>query len=118
MMENPEEKTMKEVRMEIKFNKSRKPLLLEERLNFLRSLPIMVYIEKDNQLLVNFEDNFVDIYPEKDVASFANFKAVKEIKDCNICLERDFPGTVYNKKIKGATFYFHTKSLGYLESSI
>ncbi|MCX6750496.1 MAG: hypothetical protein NTZ83_03490 [Candidatus Pacearchaeota archaeon] len=71
---------MKEVDIDVTFNtKSNKPSNLEKRLDFLRNLPIMVYIEKGNKLIANFEEKSVTIRPEKDVASYAGFI---KIKDC------------------------------------
>jgi hypothetical protein len=113
MMKNPEEKTMKEVNIDVTFkNKSNKPSNLEERLDFLRNLPIMVYIENGNKLIANFEENSVTIRPEKDVASYANFIGIKRIKGCTIDMGYKIPARVTKKNLRGGTYYFYTHSKG------
>jgi hypothetical protein len=102
-MKNPEEKTMKEVNIDVTFNNKHKPSDLEVKLDYLRSLPIMVYIEKGNKLVANFENDCVTIRPEKDVASYANYK---EIKDCTVDLRDKLPAKVFNRTLCGGTYYY------------
>jgi hypothetical protein len=104
MMKNPEEKTMKEVNIEVTHNKKyNKQNDLEVRLDYLRNLPIMVYIEKGNKLIANFEEDCVTIRPEKDVASYANYVA---IKDCSIDIRDKLPAKVFNRSLCGGTYYY------------
>jgi hypothetical protein len=103
-MKSPEEKTMKEVDIEVTHNKKyNKQNDLEVRLDYLRSLPIIVYIEKGNKLIAEFEGECVTIRPEKDVASYANYK---EIKDCTVDLRDKLPAKVFNRTLCGGTYYY------------
>lgn len=107
-MKNPIEKTMKEVKIDVTFNaKYNKPSNLEERLDFLRNLPIIVYIEKGNKLIANFQEECVTVRPKKDVASYSNYI---DIKDCTVDIKSTLLAKVISKDSSVGTYYFYTHS--------
>lgn len=112
---NLKEKTMKEVKMTLFSLEGRGSsgyIHLGERLNFLRNLPIKVYIDDDNSLRVSsFERDSVVIAPHQNrPVSYTNYIEVSKMKDCEVELKEGSPAKIFNKELCGGTYYyFHTK---------